>query len=854
MNTLRMRIPTILLLICPFLSWAQAPDLVRIMSYNLMNYPDPNAASADTAARNPAFRTIVQAAQPDILVVVEMNSSAGYTGFLNLVMNVPLVQYAAAPYQSSYDSQRGLYYRSSKFQFISGRAIRTNLRDINEYKLLHLLSLDTLRIYALHLKASSGTANEQQRSAEVDSLRKVTNTLPPGSNFIICGDFNIYGSSEAAYQKLTQIQSGNQGHVIDPQPLSGIWNNPAYAIHHTQSPRVRSFGGGATGGMDDRFDMIMYSKGILDAGGITYVPNSLMAFGNDGNHYNDSINRPPNTAVSQAVANALHNASDHLPVIATFSFAPPGAAAPDLGVSVFIQPASACPGPKTLQVRLKNYAASTVQFSTVPVLVRMRATSPGGVNTFFSTLLNTGSLNPGAEMIVNFSPDYAMTSGGSYQFKAWSETSGDGNLLNDTLPLSSFSISAGNPVGISPAGPIQICSGTSAILNASGGNTYLWSNGSTGSSITVSAAGTYAVTATLNNGCTVSAGPVVVSLAGGNSVLIFTEDIGTVSSITSIATHENNNGFTNDQFTMTGTGDVRNTTASAGYTDASGGANIFLTNTIGRNFQISGINSSGYTNLSISFGIHKNTTASTGADFTIQVSTDGVNYQTLGFSPLPSGAGWNLRSTTGIIPADSNLRIRFQNNGTVTQYRIDDIRLTGNPAALITTSGGTNACANAPLTLSASTGLSYLWNTGATTQNIIVSDSGSYQVYVDCSPSAVLSVGTCQPATLTLTLFIEGYYLGNGFMQAVLFENGLSTNPNACDSVVVALYENSPPYDPEMEIPALLLRNGTINFSIPPSMTGQSYFVVVRHRNSVQTWSKLPLLIPPSGASYNFSD
>jgi hypothetical protein len=46
----------------------------------------------------------------------------------------------------------------------------------------------------------------------------------------------------------------------------------------------------------------------------------MMAVGNDGNHYNDSINRMPNAAVPASVANALHYASDHLPVTGRFVF------------------------------------------------------------------------------------------------------------------------------------------------------------------------------------------------------------------------------------------------------------------------------------------------------------------------------------------------------------------------------------------------------------------------------------------------------------------------------------------------------------------------------------------------------
>ena len=44
---------------------------------------------------------------------------------------------------------------------------------------------------------------------------------------IVCGDFNIYKSSESAYQKLILVNPANEGHVIDPLPLSGTWNNPS---------------------------------------------------------------------------------------------------------------------------------------------------------------------------------------------------------------------------------------------------------------------------------------------------------------------------------------------------------------------------------------------------------------------------------------------------------------------------------------------------------------------------------------------------------------------------------------------------------------------------------------------------
>jgi hypothetical protein len=196
----------------------------------------------------------------------------------------------------------------------------------------------------VHLKASSGSTNEQLRAAEVDSLRKVTNALPAGSDFIVCGDFNIYGDYEPAYQNLVRDNPGDDGDFVDPLNITGVWNNPVYSIYHTQSTRATSVGGGAGGGLDDRFDMILYSNAVAQAGGMMYVPGSCQPFGNDGNHFSRSINFGTNGAVPQALANALYYSSDHLPVTALFEFGTnPGIEELEYGrfISLFPNPVTA---------------------------------------------------------------------------------------------------------------------------------------------------------------------------------------------------------------------------------------------------------------------------------------------------------------------------------------------------------------------------------------------------------------------------------------------------------------------------------------------------------------------------------
>lgn len=301
-----------------FANSAYSQDTVKVMAYNLLNY---GAAASDTAVRHPYFRTVLGAINPDIIVIEEILSQNAVNVFRDKVINLSGIgTFQAGQFIDGTDTDNEIYYRPTEFIFLSNTPIHTDLRDINEFKLIHIISGDTVRFYAVHLKANNTTPDQQARAAEVDSLRKVTNMLPSGTNFMVMGDFNIYSANEQAYIKLKQVITGNQGHFIDALNLPGTWNNPSYAQYHTQSTRIRAFGGGATGGMDDRFDMILYSQALNDPGGVTFIPGSIIAYGNDGNHYNDSINKPPNNAVPQNVADGLHYSSDHLPVTALLKF------------------------------------------------------------------------------------------------------------------------------------------------------------------------------------------------------------------------------------------------------------------------------------------------------------------------------------------------------------------------------------------------------------------------------------------------------------------------------------------------------------------------------------------------------
>lgn len=287
---------------------------LRLMDYNILNYPGSTGTS-----RAPYFRTVVEGVGPDILVVQEMIGAAGVTKFLDEVLDtLEPGLWAAGPHHDGYDTDRALFIRDACVTVTDNGWLDTALRDIDWWDLEVEASGETFRLYSMHLKASQGSTNENRRYAECLILRADLDALPAGTHVIVAGDYNIYYSDEPAWQLL---RSAGAGQLLDPINQEGYWhNNASYAAVHTQSPRTTQFGGGANGGMDDRFDSILANDDFLDGADLTLLTDSYTSYGNDGNHFNMAIIDGSNGVVTAEVANALHEASDHLPVFVDFSY------------------------------------------------------------------------------------------------------------------------------------------------------------------------------------------------------------------------------------------------------------------------------------------------------------------------------------------------------------------------------------------------------------------------------------------------------------------------------------------------------------------------------------------------------
>jgi endonuclease/exonuclease/phosphatase family metal-dependent hydrolase len=295
--------------------WFQlfAQETFRIVSYNALKFPDNSGTK-----RLPYFKTVIDALDPDILVLQEITNKSGVDFFLNDILNAeePFL-YTAAPFQDGPDTDNTLFFKSRRFSLASSRQIRTSLRDISEYELQVRIksNMPSIWLYSTHLKAGDDPDEAQRRANDATLWRAQLNKLPEGTHFFVMGDLNFYSHTEQGFKILTR-DDGTTGQCFDPANKVGEWhNNRTYAKYHTQSTRTTSLYDGSTGGMDDRFDFILVSKALMDKREYYAPAENYMAFGNDGFHFNANINDGTNAVVSKAVANALYQASDHLPVV-----------------------------------------------------------------------------------------------------------------------------------------------------------------------------------------------------------------------------------------------------------------------------------------------------------------------------------------------------------------------------------------------------------------------------------------------------------------------------------------------------------------------------------------------------------
>lgn len=242
---------------------------------------------------------------------------------------------------------------------------------------------------------------------------------------------------------------------------------------------------------------------------------------------------------------------------------------------------------------------------------------------------------------------------------------------------------------------------------------------------------------------------------------------------------------------------------------------------------------------------------------------------------VPSGSGYRIRmvaSNPMVVSADNGFNILIKNaNGSKTTvavcgsyaWRGDTLNQSGmyfkqNPAAC-------NATDTLQLTIYSSfkdtTTVSvcsnqfpYNWRGQSFSAFGIHVVSFVSQQNCDSSYYLNLIPGPQCQLTLTISGLLEGFTDNSGMMTPTLFNLGMSSDSAAVDSIEVCLWSpgNLSASTPAYNLKSIMKRNGSVILNaLPNGIIGQSYYLSIRHRNSIEVWSASPVLFN-GNLSYDF--
>lgn len=307
---------------------ANAQAHVRLMSYNLLNFPTGNITT-----RIDTLKKIVDYYQPHLFMIQELENEAGLdsiTAMMNTLGYGNFDHGTFVPQQSNSGGgdnplQQNIVFDTTAFRMVHESVILTEYRDINEFvfyindpELATGADTSFLYVYVTHLKSSQGATESAIRLSMVNSLLDHLETIPPNSNVIFAGDFNFYNNLEPAYEAI--VANNNPIGLVDIFEGYGNWVYSGFAHKEilTQSTREDViYNDGASGGIDDRFDFIIVSESLMDSQSpLRYVEDSYLSLGNTGECLNlDIVACQEDNPVPIDILIAMYYMSDHLPQV-----------------------------------------------------------------------------------------------------------------------------------------------------------------------------------------------------------------------------------------------------------------------------------------------------------------------------------------------------------------------------------------------------------------------------------------------------------------------------------------------------------------------------------------------------------
>ncbi|MBW0176921.1 PKD domain-containing protein [Sediminibacterium sp.] len=287
-------------------------------------------------------------------------------------------------------------------------------------------------------------------------------------------------------------------------------------------------------------------------------------------------------------------------------------------------------------------------------------------------------------------------------------------------------------------GPTTFCAGSSVTLNANTGTglSYLWSNGSINPSVTnIVSSGTYTVTVTNTNNCSVTSAPTIVTVNALPTAAITASGPTTFCAGSSVTLNANtgtglsylwSNGSTNLSITnIASSGTYTVTVTNTNNCSVTSAPTIVTVNAL----PTSAITASGLT------------TFCAGSSVTLNANTGtGLSYLWSNGSTSPSVTNIASSGTYTVTVTNTN-------NCSVTSTPTI-ITVNALPTATITPSGPTTFCVGGSVNLTSSTGTSYLWSNASTNASITnITTSGTYSVTVRDANGCQ---NTSAPVTITV--------------------------------------------------------------------------------------------------------
>jgi len=172
------------------------------------------------------------------------------------------------------------------------------------------------------------------------------------------------------------------------------------------------------------------------------------------------------------------------------------------------------------------------------------------------------------------------------------------------------------------------------------------------------------------------------------------------------------------------------------------------------------------------------------------------------------------------------------------------------------TNGNTTGSINSYVT-GGEGGYTYFWNNGFAGSSLNAS-TGTYSITVSDNTGQTVSasavIQACPDVVMNLKLFIQGFANGPQSMTPAIVNQGRFNWPVDVDSIDVELRADSIGYPLKASFRGVLHSDGNLAcYFYSSTIAGSSCYVVIKHRNSTETWSAMSVLMTAQ-CNYDFSD